>query len=204
MRGSRLSGSALFVSLFYHLCVSASRRDALSTAYEKRYARQAASVTFFCTQHQSGQSRTQHNVCWDSMVSWIGLSDDGDQSRTQHYVCWDTVVPSLVPHGLRRRLGKSSVFRAVFAVKMRFSDERSHSRTSLFLVRCGLRRFGKTQRRNAVCASLWIIFHFASITKQYLFYHLCVASSRTTARFTAPRSVAPHPHPVSPSWSRCA
>ena len=112
--------------------------------------------------------------------------------------------PALVPHGLRRCFGKSSVFRAVFAVKMRFPDERSHGRSSLFLVWRGLRRFGKTQWRNVVCASLWIIFHFASITKQYLFYHLCVASSRTTARFTAPRSVAPRPHPVSPSWSRCA
>ena len=44
----------LFVSLFYHLCASASRRDALSTGYEKRYARPPeASVMLFCAQHQS-------------------------------------------------------------------------------------------------------------------------------------------------------
>ena len=73
--------------------------------------------------------------------------------------------PALVPRGLRRRFGKSSIFRAVFAVKMRFSDERARGRSSLFLIRCGLRRFGKTQRRNVAYASLWIIFHFTSITK---------------------------------------
>ena len=70
--------------------------------------------------------------------------------------------PALVPRGLRRRFGKSSVVRAVFAVKMCFPDERARGRSSLFLVRRGLCRFGKTQRRNVVCASLRIIFHFAS------------------------------------------
>ena len=78
-------------------------------------------------------------------------------------ICVGTLSsPALVPHGLRRRFGKSSVFRAVFAAKIRFLDERSHGRSSLFHVHRGLRRFGKAERRNAVCASLWIIFHFAS------------------------------------------
>ena len=87
------------------------------------------------------------------------------QCRTQHDVCWDSVVPSPCPTRATKVFWKVIRFRAVFAVKMRFSDERARGRSSLFLIRCGLHRFGKSQRRNVVCASLWIIFHFASITK---------------------------------------
>ena len=69
--------------------------------------------------------------------------------------------PALVPRGLRSHFGKSSVFRAVFAAEMRSPDGKSRGRSSLFLVRHGLRRFGKLQRWNAACALLWIIFHFS-------------------------------------------
>ena len=69
--------------------------------------------------------------------------------------------PALVPRGLRSHFGKSSVFRAVFAAEMRSPDGKSHGRLSLFLVRRGLRHFGKSQRWNAACALLRIIFHFS-------------------------------------------
>ena len=69
--------------------------------------------------------------------------------------------PALVPRGLRSHFGKSSVFRAIFAAEMRSPDGKSRGRSSLFLVRRGLRRFGKSQRWNAACALLWIIFHFS-------------------------------------------
>ena len=136
------------------------------------------------------QCRTRHYMCWNryrddsngistqvsmphaalcvlgrGSFSLLGKPETGFNAARSMMCVGTLSSPAIVPRGLRRCFGKSSVFRAVFAVKMRFSDERSHGRWSLFLVRRGLCRFGKTQRRNVVCASLWIIFHFASITK---------------------------------------
>ena len=54
--------------------------------------------------------------------------------------------PALVPSGLRSHFGKSSVFRADFAAKMRSPNGKSRGRSPLLLVRRGLRRFGKSER----------------------------------------------------------
>ena len=102
-------------------------------------------------------------MCVGTEITIDRIPTHGCFNAARSMMCVGTLSsPALVPHGLRRCFGKSSVFRAVFAVKIRFPDERSHGRSSLFLVWRGLRHFGKTQRRNVVCASLWIIFHFAS------------------------------------------
>ena len=181
MRGSRLSGSALFIPLFYHLCVSASRRDALSTACEKRYARPPeASVTLFCAQHQS------------------------EQSRTQHYVCWDSVVPSPCPTRATKAFWKVIRFSRCFCCQNAFSGRKSA--WQIVSIPCPVRvaPFWKDAAEECGLRVPMNHFPFCFVTKKNLLYHLCVASSRMTARFTAPRSVAPRPHLVSPSWSRCA
>ena len=102
-------------------------------------------------------------------ITCVGTSDaSGAPERMKGFnaarsiTCVGTLSsPALVPRGLRSHFGKSSVFRAVFAAEMRSPDGKSRGRSSLFLVRHGLRRFGKLQRWNAACALLWIIFHFS-------------------------------------------